>query len=335
MKIDFETLLAHQRAFNELVWRKRSIKEDEKGVIDRLRHLCVGAAEEIFEFLRTYDYKVHRRQKLRLQNVAHSHEELMDMFKYWLSIADVAEFPFDRLDEIYYAKSRVVQYRFQEEWLQEINGPSVVVDLDEVLADYITGMCDWATTWGPSVLGLQYLAPEMLPWLERLEEIKRTRSWLNHETVGMSHMDWQRIKHSFRTQGGKASLPVFDDAQAFLRWCKSNGWLVILITSRPVSDYPNILTDTMTWLHKNDLPFDYLWWTSEKTERLEEAHISMRSQIKFAVDDSARFVGQFSAKGVPTYWLVRGELGDPHMKMPDNVTLVRSLSELMQKEMER
>jgi hypothetical protein len=327
--MSFKELFDDQRTFNKLIWDKEKFQHDETAVVDRLRHLTLGMVEESLEFIRTFDFKSHRRSKSRLQNVAHSHEELIDMFKYWLSLADVADFPIEKLGELYYAKSRVVQYRYQDEWLKSIDRPSVVVDIDEVLADYISGMSSWAREHAARLL--HFTPPDMVRMINRLEHVREHRTWLDWNTSGVGRDAWQTVKHDFSTRGGWRTLPVISDASPFLWWCREQGWIIILITSRPIDRYPNIFTDTLTWLTEAGLPFDHLWWTDKKDERLEDAHVQMRSQIVFAVDDNRKFVNQFAEKGVKTYWLVRGNKTLATDFGP-NITVVTSLTELMERE---
>lgn len=326
-----DKMLADQRAFNQQIFNRHALGQNDVAMRDRIKELAMGVIEETLEFLRTFQYKVHRRHKLRMQNTAHSHEELMDMFKYWLSLADINDFPMDRLEEMYYAKSRVVQYRYQEEWLSEIDRPCVVVDIDQVLGDYITGICNWALK--------EYMDQDEIEedsvYKRRLIEIAEKGEWVDAEAVGRTHMEWQGVKHRFRTMGGKRLIPVFADAQRFLRWCRDEmGWLVLLITSRPVAEYPNIFTDTVTWLHENDLPFDRLWWTEKKSERLAEANLNT-DQIVFAVDDTRTYVEQFARKGVRTYWLRRPVQFHGMTSNMGHVTIVNSLDDLMKMEKER
>jgi FMN phosphatase YigB (HAD superfamily) len=314
-------MIEDQRAFNRMIFDST----DEKSRMERLRVLGLGVIEETLEVLRTFDFKVHRRSKLRLQNVAHSHEELIDVFKYWLSLADLTDFPLERLEELYFAKSRVVQYRYQEEWVKQLDQDArvVVVDIDQVLADYIAGICRWGRARGQDLMGLTH--DEAQAMRERLDELQRTHGWVTSDTVGLPHLQWQKVKHDFRTNGGKVVIPVFKDARPFLEWCKHQGWTIILVTSRPIAEYPNIFTDTLTWLKMNELPFDHLWWSHEKGERLEEADIAVRHQIVFAVDDSPTFVKQFRSKGIPTYQLDRGGLKPDLQDDPYYVTSLKDL----------
>jgi len=310
---DLKKLFEDQQLFNQLIWDKKTLGEDEHAVVERLRHLTLGIVEESMEFIRTFEFKVHRRRtKDRyIQNIAHSHEELIDMFKYWLSLADAAEFPIERLEELYFAKSRVVQYRYQEEWQKQVDRPVVLVDIDNVLADYITGICQWARSHA-DIMDLPLAELDRV--VERLKVLQASKTWVTASSVDVPYKQWQRVKHHFRVNGGKRDLPVFNDARPFLDWCRRNKWLIVLITSRPIVDYPNLFSDTLTWLTNNNLPFDYVWWAMEKGDRLEEAHVAFRSRVLFAVDDDERYVYQYRFKGIKAYHLDRSTSyndGDP------------------------
>lgn len=290
--MDLKKILEDQRAFNKQIWETDSITPFSNArSMARLKDLSLGMVEETLEFLRTFEYKPHRRKAGRLQNVAHSHEELIDMFKFWLSLADLVGLTPEKIEELYWAKSRVVRYRYQEEWAETISGPCVIVDIDGVLADYYSGMLKWMRA------ATEIIVP---PWV--LDRIK-PGTYLNAETLQVTPEGWRQIKHEFRVSGCKQNLPMYPDAKDFLDWCKRQGWLIVLVTSRPIDAYPNLFTDTMMWLDKNNLPFDHLWWATEKAERIENANVL--KQTVFAIDDDIRYVEQFRKKGVYSYWLVR------------------------------
>lgn len=297
--MDLKRLFEDQRTFNRQIF---DLADPKSNLIERLKDLGLGAIEEVMEFLRTYEYKPHRRHKGRLQNVAHSHEELVDLFKFWLSLADASGFPIDRLEEMYWAKSQVVRYRFQEEWASQIDSPCVIVDIDGVLADYCCGICNWLKKYGPSVLNLR-TESQYSEFRDRVERLQIEHSYINAEILQVTHDEWRTLKHHFRIEGEKRVMPVYSDAPRFLQWCRSRGFKIILVTSRPINEYPNLFTDTMTWLTSNRLQFDYLWWATEKAERIQEGNVLSRTV--FAVDDDPRYVNQFTAKGVRTYLLQR------------------------------
>lgn len=325
LRFNFRAMLEDQRAFNRQVWTPSP--SGSADYMERLRVLTLGDVEETLEFLRTFEWKSHRRRPGHLPNVSHTHEELIDKFKYLLSLMDLADFPFERLEELYYAKSRVVQYRYQEEWAAELKQQCVVVDIDNVLADYVTGICRWAREHGHL---LPMSNPSRMLFVGRLDELERTRGWVNAESTGVSVAEWARVKHEFRSRGGKLSLPLMPSAASFLRWCRSRGWAIILITSRPVDQYPNIFTETLTWLTNSGLDFDYLWWSGEKGDRLASTFGELLKQVVFTVDDDPRFVSQYRTLGVKSYWLNAHATDEQLIQDHDTV---RSLDALMEKEM--
>lgn len=326
--MNFKAMYEDQRLFNQQLWKPpvQSQLTASASFMERMRTLSLGMVEETLEFLRTYEWKSHRKRKGKLQNVAHSHEELIDMFKYWMSMADASDFPIDRLEELYYAKSRVVQYRFQEEWFKELTGPCVVVDIDNVIADYIAGICDFAREWGQEILKLS--TPLAARFVLRLDELEAQGLHVNASSLGITSAQWQVLKHEFRVRGGKRRLVVLPGARPFLGWCRERGWTILLVTSRPVDLYPNIFTDTMTWLYANSIPYDHLWWADDKADRLEEVQATVRAKILFAVDDDPKFIYQYRERGVKAYWLNPRATDLQRYSDPYSV---RSLDEIMLK----
>lgn len=301
-----------QKVFNKQIFDPKL----SDSLVPRIKDLSIGMVEEVMEFLRTYDYKPHRRHVGQLQNVAHSHEELIDMLKYWLSLAEVVGLDMDTVDELYFAKSRVVRYRYQEEWVNEINGPCVIVDIDGVLANYCDAMS--------SFLMGRLIVTDDKKLIGQIRQLRHNQAYIDHMTLGIPLEGWRRLKHEFRISGAKRTMPMYPDAPAFLNWCRAQGYTIILVTSRPVDEYPNLFTDTMTWLTDNHLQFDYLWWATDKAQRVEAANVLQ--WCKFAVDDDDKFVQQFDRKGVRCYWLRRhgDSIADP--------AVVHTLLDVMEKE---
>lgn len=320
---DIKRLMDDQRAFNHQIFKRDGAPPE--AVLERLRHLSLGMIEETIEFLRTFEWKPHRRKVGSLSNLSHSHEELIDIFKFWLSLADLTDFPLDRLEELYHAKSRVVRYRYQTEWMSSIDRLCVVVDIDNVLADYIRGFYEWSCR----VVPFGMTASEMVALRVKLKDAAEHGTWLDAAAVSMEPARWQAIKHEFRSTGGKLGIPVFADAHSFLEWCRNQGWLILLITSRPIDQYPNIFTETITWLTEAKLPFDRLWWADRKAEKLDLSGVSL-SQVRFVIDDDLNYVCQFANRGVKTYWLTRKGVAPSFQH--DHVVNVRSLTEVKDRE---
>lgn len=290
-----------QRAFNMLF---REPPDSPQTLAEQAKEFVIFTESEMHELLRTLPWKKHRRMPFR-GNPAHMFEEGADVLKCVLSLLQIIgiDTP-EKMVELYWQKTAVVRQRYREEWVEKLDRDCVVVDIDNVLCDYINGMCDWIPR------ARMFLDSEehgiSNEFQQRIDKVRHDGKYLSAKTLGIRDELWQALKHEFRTTGQKRCLPVFDDALEFLTRCKHAGLRVVLLTSRPIDRYPNIFTDTILWLNNNKLPFDFVWWSSEKAERILEED-GLREKIRFAIDDDEKFVRQFAKARIPTYWLRRHE----------------------------
>jgi NTP pyrophosphatase (non-canonical NTP hydrolase) len=297
-----------QRAFNLLL---RKPPQSEEELADQVSAFVLYTTSELHELLRAVPWKKHRKVPV-LENHAHLEEEGMDTFKCVLSILQIIGVEnWEQLIELYWRKTAVVRQRYQEEWIAKIDGPCVIVDIDNVLCDYITGFLDWLEVKGH----LNYAV---------LNILRTERPYLNAQSVGVTPEQWMDLKHQFRVSGAKRQLPLFPDAFMFLHRMRCEGFKIILLTSRPIDRYPNIFTDTIMWLNYHRLPYDFVWWSLDKHERLVQVK-DIKQYVRFAVDDDCRFVEQFASIGIKTFWLNRDGLRHEER---NNVTQIESLSDI-------
>jgi len=293
---EFDRIWEDQAAFNAQL---RSVPHTEEDRTRLTKDFVLYLESELHELLRLQDWKGHRRTEQH-DNPAHRHEELVDAFKILISLCQYQgmESP-DMLFSAYWLKTAVVKHRYQEEWKGTLQRPCAVIDIDNVLCDYVRGFCDW-------LFNNEYLLKHRQPnvdWQIRLVEIRDAGPWINAKVLGVTEEDWQQLKHGFRISGGKRVLPVYPDARPFLDAVRRRNLQIVLLTSRPVDRYPNLYSDTLAWLSNNDLPFDYIWWANDKAEKVVEADI--RKHIRLIVDDDPKFIRQYGQVGLNTYWLDR------------------------------
>lgn len=274
------------------------------------KEFILHMVSELDELLRAISWKVHRKDAPK-PNVEHIRDEITDLLKYLFSIMLVWEVSPDQMLADYWRKSAVCRQRYSEEYVKSLDRPAVICDIDGVLADYYLGFLTWVMS-RYSVTSAECKA------------LLQTRVWLDHESLGIDPQRWQEIKHCFRTERGKLSLPPFPDARNFLEWVRSEGYLIVLLTSRPINQYPNIYTETLEWLTSCKLPFDFIWWATDKREKVLES--GLNHQAKFAVEDDPKYALQFANSGIRTY-LVRRGMTDEVPSHP-NLTVVSDLKEI-------
>lgn len=279
-----------QATFNRLF---RSPPTTHAERCEQTRDFVLFAESEMHELLRTMSWKKHRKQNVE-ENAGHVRDECADVFKCTLSLFQINGMskPEDLIDA-YWRKTTVVRQRYTEEWVKSVDTDCAIVDIDNVLCDYITGICDWLVDNIAMTVDQQ----------RRLRRMRDEQIVVNAQSVGVDQALWQKWKHAFRVSGGKRTLPAFDDARAFLRSLHRLGLQIVLVTSRPIDRYPNMYTDTLQWLVDNDLPFDFLWWSGDKAERVLEG--GLRQHVRFAVDDDVRYVRQYAESRIPVIWLQR------------------------------
>jgi NTP pyrophosphatase (non-canonical NTP hydrolase) len=249
-----------QRQFNLQV-REAPMTVEEQEEHTKYFVLCIMS--ELDEVLRCINWKHHRRKPI-LHNPARIKEEITDVFKLWLSMAQTWNISPEQFEEEYWRKSAVVRQRFNEEYLNTLEKESVLVDIDEVLCDFSNGLLEWLQEHLTAHLG----NAEVDELYQRVGDLMNTRKFINAESLKVTPELWRELKTAFRLSGRIRELPTMHGAHAMLARFKAEGLNVILLTSRPIDEFPHVLGDTIDWLNKNNFPYDYLWFNKNKAEQL-------------------------------------------------------------------
>lgn len=311
-----------QAAFNTL-FRKPPTNDTERAEQVKQFHLYIES--ELHELLRTMKWKTHRRDRVVAEiNRAHAEEECADILKTVLSLFQIMGLNLDDLHRLYWEKTAVVRQRYREEWMETLGDRLAIIDIDNVLADYVVGFGNWA------VQELEAMTP-MPPGARSAINVIRgrqdRREFLSAHTVGLPDITWQALKHKYRTQREKRKLPVMPGASHFLRTLRERGYSIVLLTSRPIDRYPNLYTDTLLWLQYHDLPFDAIWWAADKGERILDGDTLKR--IAFAVDDDYKYIRQYAdMKVIPSIFWYTNVPGD--LWLPPTVQVTSTFEQILE-----
>lgn len=277
------------------------------------KEFLIHMMSEMDELLRCTEWKPHRKINPS-PNREQVKNELTDMLKYWISLCQVWGVTPEEAVADYWRKSMVVRQRYSEEFCQNIEGEIALVDIDGVLADYHRGISQW----------IMKHYPELIPNVQVCLDENR---WIDSTSLEIDDQRWQELKHEFRTTRGKLEIPTVPFARDFLESCKEADLTIVLLTSRPIQEYPNIYTDTLEWLRNNHLPFDYLWWAVDKKEAILSKNI--RTKIKFAIDDDPKYVLPYSRMGIPCFWLDWMNPKHKDVDVPEGVTRIQDLGQIL------
>jgi NTP pyrophosphatase (non-canonical NTP hydrolase) len=319
---EFDRIWEDQAAFNRQFRPDPQTFEDKSELTSEM---VLATTDELHELLRTVKWKKHRRPRRYEPNLAHTTEELVDVFKDFITLCQTWGVTPDALVEGYWAKTAVNRQRYSEEWVKHhIDRPVILLDLDNVLCDYISGFGRWLL----HELDRLQLPPAVTL---RIETLVANREWLDAEACGLDKPFYEGLKHRFRTTGEKRHLRAMPDAYRFVQWCSARA-MIVLLTARPIDRYPNMLTDTVQWLAINHMLsyIDHIWWGADKGRVVEVEEI--REHVVFAVDDIQKHCEEYEAKGVRSYW-IQNEMPSPVWHNGTRlVQPVNTLDEIMQRE---
>lgn len=154
---------------------------------------------------------------------------------------------------------------------------TVLVDIDNVLADYGGDFLRWATN------GQINPSPNDLTSLH-----------LN-DILCLDEDDYAALKHEWRSSGMKRKMALLPGGHGALRRL-SQWYKVVLISSRPADKYENIVADTLRWLISCGLDeyVDETIFTYDKFEFVQENF--EKGEVVAIFDDDPKNLIKFAGK---------------------------------------
>jgi len=203
--------------------------------------------DEMIELLREVNYKQHilKKKPLVRTNIL---EEIVDAFKYLLSIALVHDITPEEFVEAFFDKSDVVDKKWKEERV-EWGDKLLAIDIDGVLADYVNGYCAYLYDQG---------LIELFP--------NNQFSYNIAEAYDIPKDIEEEAKRKFQELGGFRRLPVYAGAKETLEWARDLGYKIALVSARPYLEMRRIYFDTIYWLNSNHIPYDAIFWGKDKAD---------------------------------------------------------------------
>lgn len=249
------------------------------------KEIILHVVSECDEVLREINWKMHREEAVEVVDVQAVLEEIIDLQKYVFTLAQIwGVTPQQYLTE-FDRKSEVVAQRFKQEMqLRLVEDEKIAaIDIDGVLAEYPAGFVSFLE----EKTGKK-LSQIPIPHYDLY-------AVLSKEVGGYAEM--KKYKHEYRATGQKRFLPVVDGAVASMKRLKKLGYTVVLLSARPVSQYPRIFADTMEWLKANDIPYDAILWDENKEEKVVKSFPKMQ----FMVEDHAGNANRVARMGYKVY----------------------------------
>jgi hypothetical protein len=144
--------------------------------------------------------------------------------------------------------------------------PIVAIDIDGTLGDYHGHFLQFAE---------QYMNRPFNPNYDGRNEM--------HEHMDLNLEEYRQIKLAYRQGGGKRMMPLISGDERKILELIHNSSEIWLTTTRPYNKFDSTDPDTRHWLHRHQLPYDYLFYEDNKYEALAEVVEPWR--VAVVVDD--------------------------------------------------
>jgi len=235
-----EDLWRRQLAFTQLLLSTVDVPLEQLTEDDRIRltkEYIEYLHAELVEVLNNVPWKKHRY--LGAADRDNLLEELVDCQKFLWGLMMIWNINPKELGRAFDRKSDVVDQRFKQEHIlpkQVANNKVVIVDIDDVVADWERGF---------------------ETWVDQLGENFKPEDYAKHIDPGLR----ERLKNRIHSSGGMLELPLMFGSNNAIDMLQKEGYTIVWLTARPVGKHPRLIADTVAWLKKNNLPTEYIYWS--------------------------------------------------------------------------
>lgn len=200
----------------------------------------LGIADQISEVLKEIKWKRHRREngkKIVRLNVL---EEIADIVKYAISLAQIWGFSEQDLLDAMYEKGEILDFRLNMEFIEPPVGQKILItDVDGTLADYQSSFLQWLQRGG-------------------VMHASEITSLSMDNSLEITYPEYYAMKEHYEEVGGYRDLLPYSDTAEALQEKKRQGYRIIVTTARPSHVYKRIFKDTLYWFNKHGFPIDEL-----------------------------------------------------------------------------
>jgi len=268
--------MAIQKKFSDKFFDASTLTEDEK--IERHKIFCLSMHSKLSQLANTVHYQDHR-PTISPTHRANILFETMDVYRYCLSVLNLWEFSAEAAADAFTSRDAYLNSRAEKNIEKWDGRPVVVVDVDDVLANFRESFYGWVNrTYNAD---LTELSPEY--FFTRIIEGK----------VG------DQLLAEFVAAGEVSKLKVSVNLQAALHQLRASGYWIHILTARP-SDELKCLYETYAWLLDN-VEFDSLSLCSEKYIHLAGTQPYKQGKIVCAIDDSPKHAAELAHHGIHTF----------------------------------
>lgn len=211
------------------------LTEDDK--IRLTKEYLLYIHSELSEVLGNIPWKTHRytgqtnRESLL--------EELVDVTKFLWGLMVIWGVSPQELERAFDRKSDIVEQRFRQDHVlpkQFSNNKLVIIDIDDVIADWEQGFIKWVQDNEPNIKDGSY----------------------NNDVDPVLR---QQLKDKMHSSGGMKELSVILGSHSAIEALGVHGYEVVWLTARPIGKHPRLIGDTIQWLKDHNIKSDFIYFS--------------------------------------------------------------------------
>jgi len=269
----FADFLQTQKLFNDAVYGE--IKDINKEEVTKT--LALSLHSEVSSIVSSINFKDHTSHRIQINNDKLLYESV-DAFRYILALLNTWDITGEQFCNAFNDKDAYLWIRRECEKESWAGQDVVLVDIDDVLAEFRVGFYRWVlNTYGIDI------------------DIN-SKEYYTTKPVLDKGVNPEEVFQRFLAQGGMSRLPVVNGCGYFLDSLIRRGYWVHLLTARP-EDNPRCFYDTFLWLRSIGLPFNRVSFAPEKFRWTTQTQYYGKCRI-IAVDDSPKHSAEYAKHGI-------------------------------------
>jgi hypothetical protein len=266
-------ILSAQREFGE---KLSQFDKDDEGRLELTKTLLLSLHNEVGQLTNSINFRHHTDDRFVNRNKMLF--ESVDVIRYVAAILNTWDFTSQELEAAMFLRDSQLNIR-QNLQSRKWNGePVVIVDMDDLVADFRTKFYEWLESLG-------------------VKTNLRGKEYYNTDAILQAGIDPTNVFEDFISQGGMMQLEPVEWLKEELHALRQNGCWIQILTARP-QENPMCECATYAWLEKHGFEVDAIGFSPEKYRWLTQQEYFLKGKVLFAMDDSPKHALEYASHGV-------------------------------------
>jgi hypothetical protein len=202
----------------------------------------------------------------------------VDVVRYITAVLNTWDFSSEDLEAAMQLRDSQLNIRHRllsRKWSGE---PVVIVDVDDVVADFRTKFYEWLESKG-------------------VKTNLHGKEYYNTDAILQAGIDPTNVFEDFISAGGMMELEPLVWLRDELNAMRKRGFWIQILTARP-QENPMCECATYAWLERHGFEVDGIGFSPEKYRWLTQQDYFLKGKVMFAMDDSPKHALEYASHGI-------------------------------------